>query len=188
MNDRKSTSGSASSFNDFSSSVSDPLAGAGSDQDQPEQGKSQGSGGNASQTGKDAADAAKQKTSEVAGKAQEKMSDVSDKASDVAGKAQEKAGEASDKAKEKTDQGIDKAASGLGQAADMLRKQGEQRGGTVASAATMTAEKLDGAGQYLKDKDTDQLLSDLESLVRRKPVESLLVAAGAGFVLSKLFG
>lgn len=173
MNDRNPSSGTPSSFNDFSSTVddplssevSDPLAEVGANQNQSKQAT-----GKAQEKGKEAVDSVRQKTSEVADKAQEKVSEVS-------GKAQEKA-----------DQGIDKASSGLGQAADMLRQQGEQRGGTVASAATMTAEKLDGAGQYLKDKDTDQLLTDLESLIRRKPVESLLVAAGAGFLLSKIFG
>jgi len=184
MNDRNPSSGSSSGFNDLSGIVDDPLAKAGVDQNQPGQGTTE----DATQTSKEVADTARQKTGEIADKAQAKASDVSDKASEVSGKAQEKAGEVSDKAQDKADQGIDKAATSLGQAAGMLRQQGEQRGGTVASAATMTAGKLEGASQYLKDKDTDQLLSDLESLVRQKPVESLLVAAGAGFLLSKLFG
>jgi predicted nucleotidyltransferase len=46
---------------------------------------------------------------------------------------------------------------------------------------------LESTGSYLREKDTDQLMSDIEALIRRKPVESLLVAAGAGFVLSKIF-
>jgi len=127
------------------------------------------------------------KADAVTGKAQEKAGQVSDKADEVTGKAKEKAGEMSDKAHDKADQGIDAAASGLGSAADTLRQQGEQRGGTVGTAAARTADTLESASHYLRDKDSDQLMNDLESLVRQKPVESLLVAAGVGFILSKLF-
>jgi ElaB/YqjD/DUF883 family membrane-anchored ribosome-binding protein len=45
---------------------------------------------------------------------------------------------------------------------------------------------LDQAARYLQDKDSAQLIADLEALVRRKPTESLLVAAGVGFLLSKI--
>ncbi len=128
---------------------------------------------------------------------QGKADQAKDKASDVAGKAQAKAGEATEKAQEKagqvgeqvhskTDKGIDTAASGLEQAAGMLRQQGEGREGTVGTAATKTADTLETASTYLHEKDTDQLVTDLEALVRRKPVESVLVAAGIGFVLSKI--
>jgi ElaB/YqjD/DUF883 family membrane-anchored ribosome-binding protein len=100
--------------------------------------------------------------------------------------AQEKAGELGGKAQDKADQGMDAAASGLGQAANMLRQQGEQRGGGVGNAASKTADTLESASHYLRDKDTDQLMTDLQSFVRQKPVESVLIAAGIGFVLSKI--
>jgi ElaB/YqjD/DUF883 family membrane-anchored ribosome-binding protein len=82
---------------------------------------------------------------------------------------------------------MDQAASGLDQAASKLREQGGQQGGTVGNAAATAADSLEGASSYLREKDTDQLMDDLESLIRRKPTESLLVAAGIGFVLSKVF-
>jgi len=122
---------------------------------------------------------AKDQAKNAAGAAQEKGKEVADQ-------AKQKAGQAADQAQQKADQGIDKAASGLDQVADKLRQQGEQRGGTVASVATTTAEKLDSASQYLRDKDSAQVLDDIEALVRRKPVESLFVAAGVGFVVSKI--
>ncbi len=126
------------------------------------------------------------KASDKAGEVKEKAGEAKDKASEVAGKAQEMAGEAGEKVHSGSDKGIDAAASGLEQAAGMLRKQGEQREGTVGTAATKTADTLETASTYLHEKDTDQLMSDLESLVRRKPVESVLVAAGIGYVLSKI--
>jgi ElaB/YqjD/DUF883 family membrane-anchored ribosome-binding protein len=120
------------------------------------------------------------------GKAQEKAGEFSGKAEELTSKTQEKAGELGGKAHDKADQGMDAAASGLGQAADMLRQQGEQRGGAAGNAASKTADTLESASHYLRDKDTDQLMSDLESFVRQKPVESVLIAAGIGFVLSKI--
>jgi len=54
------------------------------------------------------------------------------------------------------------------------------------AAAAKTADTLDSASQFLQNKDTGQLMDDVEALVRQKPVESLLIAAGIGFVLSKI--
>jgi ElaB/YqjD/DUF883 family membrane-anchored ribosome-binding protein len=126
------------------------------------------------------------KADDLTGKAQQKAGEVTGKANEMAGKAQEKADELGGKAHERADQGMDAAASGLGQAADMLRHQGEQRSGTVGTAAAKTADTLESASHYLRDKDTNQLMTDLESFVRQRPVESVLVAAGVGFVLSKI--
>lgn len=128
----------------------------------------------------------KDKAQEKAGQAQEVVEQAQAKAGEVAGKAQAKAGEVGEQLHSRTDKGIDSAASGLGQAAGMLRQQGEGREGTVGTAAAKTADTLETASAYLHEKDTDQLVSDLEALVRRKPVESVLVAAGIGFVLSKI--
>lgn len=150
--------------------------------DQPMQSGSQ-IGGEAS-GGK--ADQVKDKAGDVASKAQDKAGEAKEKATEVAGKAQEKVGQVGEQMHSKTDKGIDTAASGLGQAAGMLRQQGEQRDGTIGTAATKTADTLESASSYLQEKDTDQLVTDLEALVRRKPVESVLVAAGIGFVLSKI--
>ena len=102
--------------------------------------------------------------------------------------AREKAGQVVEQASTKVDTGIDKAATGLDRAADMLREKtqgmGEQGGG-VQAVATQAADRLDSAAQYLQGRDTDQLIADLEALVRRRPTESLLVAFGVGFLLSK---
>jgi hypothetical protein len=94
-------------------------------------------------------------------------------------------------AKTKVDAGLDMAAGGIDKLVDAIRDRGDGLGqssgaaGTVGSVATAAADKLEGASQYLHQTDTERLMTDLEALVRRKPVESLLVAAGVGFVLAK---
>lgn len=123
-----------------------------------------------------------------------------EKATQAVDTAKEKATEAVDTAKKKADQvvgqastkadiGLDKAAAGIGKAADMLHEKAQgadgQSGGLMGMAS-QTADKLDGAAQYLKEKDSSQLMADLEEMVRQKPVQSLLVAAGVGLLLSKM--
>jgi len=112
------------------------------------------------------------------------------------GAASETTGNMVETAKQKADQvvgqvsatadaGIDRAASGLDRAAEMLRERAGGQGGSMESVATVAAEKLDAAAHFLQNKDSETLIADLEALVRRRPTESLLVALGIGFLLSK---
>ncbi len=155
-----------------------------------------GQGASSSDTAKEQAGQAADQAKQKAGQAKEKASQAADQAKEKAGQAadqaKEKVGQAAEQASAKADEGIDKAAGGLGQAADMLRDktQGlESQGGAGATAQNLAgtaATQLDKAARYLEGKDTDTLVGDLESLVRRKPTESLLVAAGVGLLLSRI--
>lgn len=127
-----------------------------------------------------------QEPSGIAGQAQDKVGDMAGKAQEMGQTAQEKAAEMGQMAQQKADAGMDAAAAGLGQAASMLRQQGEQQEGTIGTAAARAADTLESASGYLRDKDTSQLLDDIEAFVRERPVESVLIAAGIGFVLSKI--
>jgi len=127
-------------------------------------------------------DQAKEKATQAADTAK-------DKAAQAADTAKQKAGEVADQASTKVDAGMDKAAGGLDKAAGLLRDKSASMGGEgspVQSVATKAATQLDTASQYLQDKNTDQLMADLENLVRQKPAQTLLVAAGIGFLLSKV--
>lgn len=103
--------------------------------------------------------------------------------------AKEKVGQVAQQAETAADAGMDRAAGGLDKAADMLRQKTEGmggQGGGMQSAMGMAAGRLDQAAQYLKDKDSQQLMTDLENMVRQKPTQTLLIAAGVGFLLSKV--
>ncbi len=107
-------------------------------------------------------------------------------------KAEQAKGQAKEQATAKADQRLNQAASGADKLADTIRtkaQSGSHEGamGAVSGQATAVADKLDQASGYLRTKDSDQLLSDLEALVRRKPVESVVAAVGLGFILSKVF-
>lgn len=126
-----------------------------------------------------AAPGARQKTSGLADQASEKASELGARATD---KASELANQTSDKA----DMGMSKAAQGLDTLASTLREKSEMMSdGSVHSIAATAASKLESGAEALRSTDTDQLMTELESVIRRKPVESLLVAAGVGFLLAR---
>jgi hypothetical protein len=57
--------------------------------------------------------------------------------------------------------------------------------GTIGTAATAVADKLDVAGSYLQRKDLDHMVDDLSGMIRRYPIPSLLVGLGIGYLLAK---
>lgn len=130
----------------------------------------------------------KEALSTASEKGQEALSTAREKGQEAVSTAKDKVSDFSDQAHDKADDGMTKAGDGIGQAADTLRQHGEGSSGALSTAATTAADKLDVAGSYLREKGTDDLLKDIEDLIRRKPTESLLIAAGAGFVLSKILG
>jgi uncharacterized protein YjbJ (UPF0337 family) len=72
----------------------------------------------------------------------------------------------------------------IGSLADAIRETAPHEG-TVGTAATAVAEKLDVAGSYLREKDLNHVLSDVSSMIRRYPVPSLLIGLGIGYLLAR---
>ena len=115
------------------------------------------------------------------------------KAAEIAGQAQntaqQAAGQAQEKLREQLNQRSSQAAAKITeQAADMrsvsetLRDQGKHG---PARAADRIAGYADSVGEYLRDKDSDQLLADVEDFGRRQP---WAIAAGGltlGFIASR---
>lgn len=131
-------------------------------------------------------DKARQKADDMKHKGQHMAEEGKQRGQEVAGQARERADQMASEAQHRADEGIGRASEGLGTAADKLREQGDQQGGKTAEYASVAADKLDEASGYLRDKGSDDLLNDLEDLIRRKPMESLLAAAGIGLLLSRI--
>lgn len=128
----------------------------------------------------------KQQGQQAADQAREKGEELAAKGEDAMDQAKARADELGNTAHTKADEGIDKASEGLSTAATRLREQGEQQEGQVGQVAANAADKLESASGYLREHDSNQMVNDLEDLVRRRPMESLLVAAGIGLVLSRI--
>jgi len=74
------------------------------------------------------------------------------------------------------------AAENLHAAASSIRKGGQQGSKAIEDLAEGAANKLDGAGSYVEKHDVKRAIGESRQLVRRYPVESLVLAAGVGFL------
>lgn len=125
-------------------------------------------------------------SSGMVGQAQEKAQEVAGQAQQ---QAQEVAAQAKTRLREQLDERSSQAAGQINQQAADLRQVGsslrEQGKGGPAGAADRLAGYAEKVGGYLDDRDSDQLLADLEDFGRRQP---WAVAAGGlalGFVASR---
>jgi ElaB/YqjD/DUF883 family membrane-anchored ribosome-binding protein len=126
--------------------------------------------------------------------AQQKLDEASSKADDMAHQAEgamnqgkQKADEMAGKAQHHADEGMDKAADAMDKGAQMLRERGREQGGTVGSVAGTAADAMESAGSYLHETNTSEMMDQVEAYIRQNPTQSLLIAAGVGFVLAKAF-
>ena len=97
----------------------------------------------------------------------------------VSAKAQELGATAAKKAIE--------AAPLVGQKMESLAtaiRERAPRQGTLGTATTKVAEGLESASHYLQERKFDHLGEDFRGLVRRYPLQSILVSLGLGFLLA----
>lgn len=117
-------------------------------------------------------------------KAQQTASDAKAKAQEVASDAKAKAQELSEQAADKADAATTTAGARMSDAAQTLREKAPATG-TVATVADKTADTLEQAGTYLQQHDVADMRSDLEAIIRRHPMEAVLVGFGIGFLLAR---
>jgi uncharacterized protein YjbJ (UPF0337 family) len=79
--------------------------------------------------------------------------------------------------------------SRTGKAVEDMKDKAYEFGATAASkareATAGVAGGLEKAGSYLKDNDFENIAADVAGLVRKYPVQSVLVAAGLVYLLSR---
>lgn len=110
---------------------------------------------------------------------------MSERAGNVATAAQDKASEMGSKAQDTADEGLGRASEGLQRAADQMRQRSASEGiqGEVATKAADTMEKTAG---YLREHDTDEVWSDIETFVKEHPVQAAVGGLVAGFVIGRI--
>jgi len=109
-----------------------------------------------------------------------KMSDATEAVAEIAAKAQELGATAMNTASE----AATAVGEQMGSLAGVIRNHAP-RDGTVATAATAVAGGLDSASTYLKEKDYENLATNLTDMVRAYPIQSLLVVVGLGYLLAR---
>jgi uncharacterized protein YjbJ (UPF0337 family) len=110
--------------------------------------------------------------------------DVSQSASQTYSDAKVKAQEMGSAAAEKVGGATKAVGEKMSSWAGTLRERVPQEG-TMGSAAKTVANQLESAGSYLQDKNFDNMAQDLTALIRRYPMQSLLVGLGIGYLFSR---
>jgi len=139
---------------------------AGNAKDRPE--NMGGTGGTSARKGGDVAGKAQDVASSAGQKAQDMASNLGQKAQQFASTAAERAGDAASAVGER-----------MSSLAGTLREKVPQ-GGTLGTAAAAVADGLEAGGQYLGEHDLNDLVEEVNSLVRRYPLQSVLVGLGVG--------
>lgn len=67
--------------------------------------------------------------------------------------------------------------------AGRLREKSPHEG--VRTTTNKVADKLESAGTYLEEKSFEGMAGDVADVIRRYPLQSLLVGIGVGFLLSR---
>jgi hypothetical protein len=112
-----------------------------------------------------AADQAREKAQEVGGQARDRVRDQVDQRSTQAG-----------------DQAVSTAGA-LRQASQRLREDGND---PVAKGMERAADKVESAGDWLRDSDGDAILRDVEDFGRRNPLAVIAGGLALGFAASRL--
>jgi len=122
---------------------------------------------------------------------------LGDESSDMARKAKESLSDAAKTVKDKTQEfGRDamnkiednrvSAAGALRNAASSLHENADKLP-NVPDIAHSAADRVDAVATYLQGHDTKQMMTDMETVVRRNPGPSLLVAGALGFLIGRAF-
>jgi ElaB/YqjD/DUF883 family membrane-anchored ribosome-binding protein len=130
------------------------------------------------------ADQASNTIEDMRGRAQETTSDLRDKAQDVAGDVKDKAQQLGAQVADKADVTTTAVGEKLTDVAQTLRERAPASG-SLGDAADTAADTLQRAGTYLQQQDLSDIRADLEGIVRRHPMESLLVGLGLGYLLAR---
>jgi ElaB/YqjD/DUF883 family membrane-anchored ribosome-binding protein len=116
--------------------------------------------------------------------AQNTFENVRDKAQDVAGDVKDRAQQVSSQVADKADAATTTVGGKMTDVAQTLRDKAPISG-PVADAADTAADTLQRAGTYLQQQDLSDMRADLEGIIRRHPLESLLVGLGIGYLLAR---
>lgn len=126
--------------------------------------------------------------SDMASQAENLKDRAQEQASDVLEQAKNKGGELQENIQHAAGQGIDKAASAAEGLAGTLREKADQLpGDRTTELAQQAAGGLERGAEYLRDADLNNVRGDVETMIRKYPVQSIAVGLAAGFLLARVF-
>jgi len=119
-------------------------------------------------------------------KARDAASNLTDKARDLAGNVSDRASPLASEVSRRAGDAVSSVSGQMQNLAGTLRENAP-REGTMGSAATAVADTLESGATYLQEQGLGDVASELESVIRRYPIPSVLVGFGMGFLLARTF-
>jgi len=144
----------------------------------------------------DVASTVKHKAGDIVDTVKDKAAELKDRAStmstsDVVDTVKEKASDLGDRAQvagaqaaAKADDAMTATGGQMHTIAQTLREKAPAEG-RVGEVAQQAADVLDRSGTYLQESNLNDVRGDLEQMIRRYPVQSLLVGLGVGYLLAR---
>lgn len=123
-------------------------------------------------------------SSNVEQEAKNAVHNISQSAANAYGDAKAKVQEVGSAAAEKVGGATKTVGEKMSSLAGSIRESAPQEG-TIGSAAQTVANQLDNAGSYLQDNTFENMARDVTGLIRRYPMQSLLIGLGIGYLFSR---
>jgi len=120
----------------------------------------------------------------IASQAKDVAGQAADKAKDLAGQAGEAISSAASTVGHKAEDATSAVGHGMQNLAGQVRDSGPQSG-VLGTATRTVAEGLEGAGQYITDKNLSGMMDDVTGLIKRNPIPALLLGLGIGFLVGR---
>ena len=120
----------------------------------------------------------------AADKAHDTVDRVHDKAQQVAGEVRQQTERIGDDMADRANTATTTVGEKMSDVAETIRQKAPTSG-PIADAADTAADTLQRAGTYLQQQDLSDIRADIEGLIRRHPLESLLVGLGVGYLLAR---
>lgn len=120
----------------------------------------------------------------AADNAQSTIENVRDKAESIASDAKDRAQQIGAQVADRADSATTTVGTKMTDVAQTIREKAPDSG-PVADVADTAAQTLERAGTYLQQQDLASMRADLEGIIRRHPLESLLIGLGIGYLLAR---
>jgi len=136
----------------------------------------------------EAAQAAKQtlqeSVQEAMHRAGEAANDLSHQAGDTLSTAVGTASKLASKVGKRAGEAVSTVGERMHSLGSTVRERGPQSG-VLRSATSAVASGLESSGDYLHEQGVSGMIEDMQSLIRRFPVQALLVGVGLGFLMAR---
>jgi hypothetical protein len=126
----------------------------------------------------------KKEAQNLASQAKDVAGQAADKAKDLAGQASDAISSAASTVGHKAEDATAAVGHGIQGLAGQVRDSGPHSG-MLGTATRGVADGLEGAGQYIADKNLSGMMDDVTGLVKRNPIPALLLGLGIGFLIGR---